>query len=78
MPRLAAPKVDRGQAYAGAFEVFRTVKPLKNAEQLVGVFHVESHAVVTHKHDWGPFAFPLSNLNFGYGTGEGKLQCIRQ
>src|ERR1043166_7441722 len=38
-----------GQAHARAFELVRGVKPLKCAEQLIRVGHVETRAIVADK-----------------------------
>src|SRR5262245_31270241 len=40
-----------GQAHAGAFEILGAVQPLEDAEQLVGVLHVEAGAIVADKAD---------------------------
>src|ERR1700674_866074 len=37
------------QADAGAFEILRAMQPLKHAEKLVGILHVEADAVVANE-----------------------------
>src|SRR5260370_18378570 len=49
MPRNHS--LDDREAHAGAAELVRSMQPLEHAEQLVGVFHIESHPVVTHPVD---------------------------
>jgi hypothetical protein len=41
--------LNRGQPDTGAFESLLRVKPLKNAKQLVGIFHVEPAALVPNE-----------------------------
>ena len=41
----------KGQANARSLVLLRAVQPLENAEELVGVGHVEARAVVAHKVD---------------------------
>src|SRR5688572_25148504 len=38
-----------GKADARAFELVLAVQPLENAEELFGVSHVETHAVIAHE-----------------------------
>ncbi len=46
---LANNALDSGQTYTGAFEVFLPMEALEHAKELVGIFHVETHAVITNK-----------------------------
>ena len=41
--------LDDRQADAGALEILRAMQPLEHAEQLVGVAHVETGAIVANK-----------------------------
>jgi hypothetical protein len=43
--------LDIGQSNAGAFELVGVVQPLKNAKQLIGVLHIEAHAIIADKKD---------------------------
>src|SRR5262245_16724656 len=47
----------RRQADARAFELFRPMQPLKDAEEFVGILHIEPDAVVTHETDDRPVRF---------------------
>src|SRR5712691_7747967 len=49
VPRHDPP--DGGQTNAGAFELLGPVQPLEDAEQLVGILHVEPGAVVADEQD---------------------------
>src|SRR6266540_4131577 len=40
--------LDDREPHAGALVVLRPMQPLKDSEQLAGVLHVETHAVVLH------------------------------
>ena len=66
--------VHSGQTHARTFEILRTVLAREGSEQLVGVLHVESRAVVTHEeHEviflplapeldpWGGFSFRIES-----------------
>ena len=69
-PDLATMTVDDslngGQSYSGAFELFRQMQTLKDAEQLVYVLHVEAGAVVPHEHlDFFFIAVGAADLDFG-------------
>ena len=44
--------LDTGEPNTGAFELVACVQPLEYSKELVGLFHVESHAIVPNKdHD---------------------------
>ena len=40
----------RGQSYTCSLEVFLAVQALKDAKKLIGIFHIETHAVIAHVH----------------------------
>ena len=43
--------LDNGQPHSGTLKFFFSMEPLEHAEQLVRVFHIESHAVVLDEID---------------------------
>src|SRR4029077_2984931 len=59
--------LDDGEADASAFKIFRSVQPLKNFEQLVGVLHVKAGAVVAHEERL--LAADSAGANFDCGIG---------
>ena len=63
---------------ARAVEVFRAVKPLEHTEQLVGVLHVEAHAVVLDEQHWCAVARGLANVDYRVRAWTGVLHRIRQ
>src|SRR5438876_7502566 len=46
---LMNDSLNSGQSHACSFEVLLAVQALKDAKQLVGIFHVEAHAVVPYE-----------------------------
>src|SRR5688572_16311265 len=56
----------RGQANAGSGIFGRSVQPLEWTKQLVGVFHVEARAVVSHKEHVFAVENPAAEFNLGY------------
>jgi hypothetical protein len=54
------------------------VQALEHAEQFVAVPHVESHAVVPHKHDRLALLARLSDLDHRVLTGSGVLHRVRE
>src|SRR5579872_699568 len=49
---LMNDSLNSGQSHACSFEVLLAVQTLKDAKQLVCIFHIEAHAVVTYEvHD---------------------------
>src|SRR5713226_6390597 len=46
---LMNDSLNSGQSHACSLEVLLAVQALKDAEQLVGIFHIEAHAVVTYE-----------------------------
>src|SRR5437879_10303580 len=46
---IADDTVHRSQTYSGPFEFLSAVQALENAKQFVGVFHVESDAIVANE-----------------------------
>src|SRR6202790_5472925 len=67
MPTMAADDtLNGGQAYAGAFKLFRQMQTLKDAEQLVYVLHVKASAIDPHEHlDFFFIAVDTADLDFG-------------
>jgi hypothetical protein len=41
--------LDRRQSYPGAYELVSQMQPLKYAEELVDILHVEANTVVPHE-----------------------------
>src|SRR5947208_1832928 len=62
---LAHDALDGGQADAGAFKIFGPVEPLEHTEKFVGVFHVETDAIITHEQ--GGVAILLGHAHFNNG-----------
>src|SRR5271165_714142 len=60
--------LNRGQADTGTLESFLRVKPLEDAEQLVGIFHVESDPVVSNE-QYHVIVFVLDASDFDIGLG---------
>jgi hypothetical protein len=82
-PGLAAMAVndttDVRQPYAGALEVFCAVETLEDAEEFVGISHVESDAVIANKeHRFVWIAGTTSNLDFGLRARPRILQSVRK
>ena len=46
---LSDDALHRGEPHASAFKLFVVVKPLKYSKKLIGIFRVESCAVVSNK-----------------------------
>src|ERR1700680_1903074 len=63
MPRHHS--LDDREAHTGAAELVRAMQPLEHAEQLVGVFHIESHPVVTYRVDILGGVLPAAHLDPG-------------
>ena len=45
---------DIGEPDAGPFKFIRSMEPLKDAEQFVGIAHIESYPIIADKHDHLP------------------------
>src|SRR5205807_236876 len=54
----------RGQAYAGAFEIFAAMQALEHAEELIGMLHVEADAVIAHENRGPAVDLLVTNLNY--------------
>src|SRR5271157_6553998 len=69
--------LNRGQADTGTLESLLRVKPLEDAEQLVGVFHVESDPVVSNEQHYVVFfLFRASDFDFGLGPCAGEFYSV--
>src|SRR5205085_10302442 len=69
--------LDECQADSGAFEIVDAVQPLKYAEQLRAVLHIESHAVVSHEIRVLSPAFLESDLNGRILFRAREFDCVR-
>src|SRR5262249_41764550 len=62
---------------AGSFKLVRPMEPLKDAEQLARILHVESYPIVLYEnHDFSRQLTIDADLNFGYWPGTCKLDGI--
>src|SRR5271165_1640122 len=69
--------LNRGQADTSAFEGLLRVKPLEDAEQLVGILHVESDPVVSNEQRYLVFfLFRASDFDFGLGPCAGEFYSV--
>ena len=67
-----------GQANSGAWELFLRVKPLKDAEQLVVVTHVEPNTIVANEINQFMSNLVTAGLNATVRPSDGELDCIRE
>ena len=75
MPKYNA--LDRGQSNPGALELVLSMKSLEDAEQLVGVFHVKTNAVVSNEeHGVGAVLVGASDVNVSLHACAGELYGI--
>src|SRR5262249_24581000 len=71
--------LDGRQSDPGSFELVLLVKPLKYAEQLVGVLHVEADSIVSNADDHGVIvAIRAADLDFGVWPSSGELDAVGQ
>src|SRR5881394_4631177 len=79
-PDAAAVPLDdalrQGQPHAGALEFVRPMEPLKHAEQLVGIAHVEPDAVIAHEVDDRLSLASRSDLDLRMGPAATELEGI--
>src|SRR5690242_20838900 len=79
-PDTAAVPLDdalrQGQPDAGALELVGAMQPLKHAEQLVDVAHVEPHPVVPHEVDDRLSLAPRPDLDLRIGTAASELEGV--
>src|SRR5205085_8251744 len=67
-----------GKSYPGALEIIAAVQPLKHAEQLVRIGHVEPDAVVADVEDTLSIdGSGAANLDFRARPGAGVLERVR-
>ena len=70
--------LDRGESYAGALKFLIAVKPLKCSEKFIGVFRVESCAVVPNENYCSAIDYRLVDLYHGWVTSAAIFDGVRQ
>jgi hypothetical protein len=66
----------RGQANACTLKLIGFMQTLKDSKQFVGIFHVETHAVIANKNCGLVILVRAADLNVGLRSGAGKLEGI--
>ena len=70
--------LDISQAYSGAFEFSRLMQALKYAEELAGVRHIKTGAIIANEDHSLPVHSGLSNLNYRLRAKAGELDGVRK
>jgi hypothetical protein len=68
--------LDGCQSDPGSWELAYIVKTLESPEELIGVFHVESDAIILHKVDLLSIPAAASDLDAGFRLSGGKLPRV--
>jgi len=76
-PVFSNDPMHSGQTHSGSFKFRVGVEALEYAEQFLGIFHVEAHAVIAHENDCR-FTRLLDAVDFDHraGPATGVLQSI--
>ena len=75
---LVNDALDIRQTYSGAFEFSRLMQALKYAEELAGVRHIKTGAIIANEDRSLAVDSGLSDLNHGLGAVAGELDGVRK